>query len=73
MESGEERVGRNQIIWGQESLVLYKSLSTLWAYLSMEGDLLSEEEELREQSEDLDLNQHRYIIILDLWQFYSKS
>jgi hypothetical protein len=32
----------------------------------MEGDLLSEEEELREQSEDLDLNQHRYIIILDL-------
>jgi hypothetical protein len=27
----------------------------------MEGDLLSDEEELREQSEDLDLNQHRYI------------
>jgi hypothetical protein len=28
----------------------------------MEGDLLSEEEELREQSEDLDLNQHRYTL-----------
>jgi hypothetical protein len=28
----------------------------------MEGDLLSEEEELREQSEDLDLNQHRYAL-----------
>jgi hypothetical protein len=63
-------------IWGRESLVLDKSLSTLWAYLSMEGDLLSDEEELREQSEDLDLNQHRYIKraninILDLKEFKS--
>ncbi len=42
----------------------------------MEGDLLSDEEELREQSEDLDLNQHRYIKraninILDLKEFKS--